>query len=1114
MEDGDLWQAYNGDAIPSKEVEATDDDDNDTMIIEASSPQEADTKPERIRTSPPEECHEENNDAVTSTAAVANNPIITAQHAAQVVDVGPPVNIYAEAHRHANIATDRSESLNDDDGKHDVDVVDDVKVTRDGPHASLHLSNELKQQNKKKQQPEGNDTVTSEKRAAAGETGENEAAVTAEDANSDDDVQNNNDDAIDSAMDEVTDDVANSDLIGSVDDGADSIVDTVVTDQVATDQTDVITTDDSDVTKESEQPIDDDSATASISEEPSTDDSDVSTTTEPIKPLNRSRTVSEDEEEDDEEPKQKIQVDYASKLAGAQILEKSPTFKGASNLLTGDIDRYAIAPCDDKKYVVIGLSEDILVKEIKLSNFERYSSHVREFQVLASQEYPAPSAEYWNLIGTFEAHTRNGEQTFELEEPAWARYLKFKFRSHYGAEHYCTLSQIKVHGSTMLQGFHEQWIESEKELEQEKENQQQHQHQHQEEQGEEEEYNDDHQQQGEQEDVALAEKATEELTVGEEKGDEGGESDSLEQEQHVEPLEDTKEEDDIEGGADIVNDAPSYAENTDEELSSSGDDESSEDKNEEHTEQDEETTSGDQDASIPDEVPISDQEDVADVVTETAGDRVEPKEEKVDQEVHEVGDSDKSDQPSQPDDDDDMTQADSDGNAARDDDSAVVEGEEEIADSNPSATDTVKAEETISADSAVTNQNKTDTEEEASSEEGVNQDESLITETLEATNKTKSDITTTNPNSAPGDKVVDDATKTTSSKSVAIKKKEPEAIKKKEPEGENIPKGKDLPAKPIEKDATAKSSSPLTAEKNDNVKNAAMTSGELIAKISTRFPHASCIKDLDFHAFKSKTLLSNAGQLSQMTGPKMEPIFTKITNEIKSVQITQHQYEQYISAVKTCYEKLFLDMANDLDTIQRDYDRRLSNIEEVLSNVVPGGLSKSPNHRFMAVLPAVGVLFTSEYAQLMFSIGFTVLMIFLRMRCKKKNLGNPSPSLNSKEGTKTSTPPAKEAATTTPPATPMSLAAEVSPSSINNFEQHEEKEVHSPLNNSTSESSLIHELPVKEDDDVSGDKPPLVRIISNDEEENKSSVSIMSNNCSPPSMAQHHQIAKDLKVTC
>ena len=125
-----------------------------------------------------------------------------------------------------------------------------------------------------------------------------------------------------------------------------------------------------------------------------------------------------------DEPRQIKLVDYASKLAGAQILEQSSSLKEASQLLTGDKDKYSIAPCEDKRYVVIGLSEDILVKQIKLSNYERYSSCVREFQVLASQEYPTPNEEYWNSIGMYEAKSKSGEQMFELEEPAWARYLK------------------------------------------------------------------------------------------------------------------------------------------------------------------------------------------------------------------------------------------------------------------------------------------------------------------------------------------------------------------------------------------------------------------------------------------------------------------------------------------------------------------------------------------------------------------------------------------------------------------------------------------------------------------------------------------------------------------
>lgn len=37
------------------------------------------------------------------------------------------------------------------------------------------------------------------------------------------------------------------------------------------------------------------------------------------------------------------------------------------------------------------------------------------------------------------------------------RYLKFKFLSHYGDEFYCTLSQVKVHGSTMLESFQQDW---------------------------------------------------------------------------------------------------------------------------------------------------------------------------------------------------------------------------------------------------------------------------------------------------------------------------------------------------------------------------------------------------------------------------------------------------------------------------------------------------------------------------------------------------------------------------------------------------------------------------------------------------------------------------------
>jgi hypothetical protein len=150
-------------------------------------------------------------------------------------------------------------------------------------------------------------------------------------------------------------------------------------------------------------------------------------------------------------------VDYASKMAGAVVLETSRDFQGAYNLLTKDKDKYAIVPCADSydnHFVVIGLSEDILVKRVILANYERYSSPFRVFNLLGSTTAVSNN---WITMGTHTLALSNGKQLFDLSVPVWARYLKFQFTNNYGDEDFCTLSQISVHGSTVLQGFHEQW---------------------------------------------------------------------------------------------------------------------------------------------------------------------------------------------------------------------------------------------------------------------------------------------------------------------------------------------------------------------------------------------------------------------------------------------------------------------------------------------------------------------------------------------------------------------------------------------------------------------------------------------------------------------------------
>ncbi|CAM9642486.1 unnamed protein product [Ectocarpus sp. 4 AP-2014] len=167
--------------------------------------------------------------------------------------------------------------------------------------------------------------------------------------------------------------------------------------------------------------------------------------------------------EDDgaQQPKRVNLQNYASRDSGAVLLEASPASKGMQNLLLDSKDKYAISPCEDKQWAVLGLSEDILVRSLVIGSHEKYSSLLKEFQVLASQTYPVNE---WLDLGTFTAKFAQGEQTFEIPQPAFARYLKVKFLSHYGDEFYCTVSQVKVHGSTMLESFQHEWQQSSAEV--------------------------------------------------------------------------------------------------------------------------------------------------------------------------------------------------------------------------------------------------------------------------------------------------------------------------------------------------------------------------------------------------------------------------------------------------------------------------------------------------------------------------------------------------------------------------------------------------------------------------------------------------------------------------
>ena len=148
----------------------------------------------------------------------------------------------------------------------------------------------------------------------------------------------------------------------------------------------------------------------------------------------------------------KERFNFASLDAGGQIMKTNPEAKSASALLKEDRDVYMLNTCQAKnKFLIVELSESILVETVAIANFEFFSSTFRQFRVSVSDRYPV-KMDRWVDLGTFEARNSRNIQAFLVEDPRiWARYLKVEFLSHYGNEFYCPVSLLRVHGRTMIQ---------------------------------------------------------------------------------------------------------------------------------------------------------------------------------------------------------------------------------------------------------------------------------------------------------------------------------------------------------------------------------------------------------------------------------------------------------------------------------------------------------------------------------------------------------------------------------------------------------------------------------------------------------------------------------------
>ncbi|XP_046882888.1 SUN domain-containing ossification factor isoform X2 [Hypomesus transpacificus] len=143
---------------------------------------------------------------------------------------------------------------------------------------------------------------------------------------------------------------------------------------------------------------------------------------------------------------------YASVECGAKILGANPEAKSTCAILMENMDLYMLNPCSNKIWFVIELCEPIQVKRLDIANFELFSSTPKDFLVSISDRYPTNK---WLKLGTFHGRDERTVQSFPLDEHLYAKYVKVELLSHFGSEHFCPLSLIRVFGTSMVEEYEE-----------------------------------------------------------------------------------------------------------------------------------------------------------------------------------------------------------------------------------------------------------------------------------------------------------------------------------------------------------------------------------------------------------------------------------------------------------------------------------------------------------------------------------------------------------------------------------------------------------------------------------------------------------------------------------
>ncbi|KAH8926566.1 hypothetical protein BT69DRAFT_1347908 [Atractiella rhizophila] len=135
---------------------------------------------------------------------------------------------------------------------------------------------------------------------------------------------------------------------------------------------------------------------------------------------------------------------YASLDCGASVLSSSRGSRSVGSILSNSPDRYMNAPCAAKeKWVVLELCQEIELDIILVGNLE-----VAE-EIEGRGEFGR-----WKEVGILKALNIRGLQAFKLPPTSgFYKYVRLDFISHYGSEHFCPVSNVKVYGATQMEVY-------------------------------------------------------------------------------------------------------------------------------------------------------------------------------------------------------------------------------------------------------------------------------------------------------------------------------------------------------------------------------------------------------------------------------------------------------------------------------------------------------------------------------------------------------------------------------------------------------------------------------------------------------------------------------------